>query len=93
MRTFRVQTNSLSEFIVGRAPARPSPLDAEAVQRAAIPQSQHRPGYTGARAGSTLKTPAIYTAARCQGFRYPNQFKAPGPGGFWVAKNAKPSKA
>lgn len=67
----------------------PRALDFDAVQRAAIPQSALMPGYTGRRAGCTTKTPAIYAAARASGFRYPNQFKAPGPGGFWSAKNAK----
>lgn len=68
---------------------RPNAMDFEAVRRANIPQTKARPGYTGARAGSKVKTPAIYAAARSGGFRYPNQFKAPGPGQFWKAKNDK----
>ncbi|MFM1990246.1 MAG: hypothetical protein RJA99_3203 [Pseudomonadota bacterium] len=67
----------------------PDALDFDAVIRARIPQTATRPGYTGVRAGATLKTPAIYAAARSGGFRYPNQFKEPGPGRFWVAKHAK----
>jgi len=68
---------------------RPSALDFEAVQRARIPQTPTRPGYTGIRAGATLKTPAIYAAAKSGGFRYPNKFKEPGPGGFWRAKSSR----
>lgn len=82
----RVASGTLTAS-VSQPMVRPSALDFEAVQRARIPQTPVRPGYTGVRAGATLKTPAIYAAARAGGFRYPNQFREAGPGRFWSAKN------
>lgn len=63
----------------------PSAVDLAAVQRARIPQTR-KPRLLGARAGS-VKTPAIYAAASCGGFRYPNKFKEPGPGRMWNKKH------
>lgn len=84
----RVQAGTLACSVL-TVRVQPCALDAAAVQRANIPQSPILPGYTGRRAGVTTKTQAIYAAARTSGFRYPNQFKTPGPGGFWSAKNAR----
>lgn len=83
---YRVQAGTLADS-VSRPRSLPSALDFDAVQRARIPQIPSRPGYTGTRPGSRIKTPAIYAAACVGGFRYPNKFKEPGPGRFWSAKN------
>jgi hypothetical protein len=84
----RVAAGTLSASVPGRQP-QPNALDFDAVLRARIKQTPVRPGYTGVRAGATLKTPAIYAAAKAGGFRYPNKFKEMGPGAFWNSKNAR----
>lgn len=72
----RVQPGTLPASVFG-PPSIPNALDFVAVQRARIPQSPIRPGYTGRRAGVTTKTPAIYAAAKTWGFRYPGTRRAP----------------
>lgn len=66
----RVQAGTLAASVCG--PYRPpNATDFAAVQRAAIPQSTLRPGYTGIGPGSKVKTPGVYAAAKTWGFHYP----------------------
>ena len=81
----RVPAGTLSASV--RGPRLPAALDFNAVQAARIPQTSGCPGYSGTRRGSKIKSPGIYQAACANGFRYPNQFREPGPGKFWNAKN------
>ena len=79
MATHRVPTGTMPAMV-----GLPSASDHRAVQRARIQQT-NKPRLLGARAGA-MKTPAIYAAA-ASGFRYPNKFKAPGPGRLWNKKH------
>lgn len=75
-KVYRVQAGTLSGSV--STPIRPPrALDFDAVQRARIPQSTFKPGYTGRRAGVTTKTSATFAAARTWGFRYPGTRRAP----------------
>lgn len=75
------------------AASRPNACDGAAVQAAHIPATAPMRFNGGARrARSTGGNAFIYAAAVVQGFRYPNQFREPGPGTMWASKHAQPGE-
>ncbi len=88
MRVHRVPCGTMPPL---RSVHRPNPCNPDEVQAARIalvsdPRSRRGPPSARSHGGNAF----VYTAAQVGGFRYPNQFREPGPGNFWLAKHAKP---